>query len=147
MRNFKLNSAAFTSSNRMLNAKIKSLKQQGKENVQHKEAMPVKDLKKLKASPVLTLSISWSLLRNAWFHSVLYRCRRGRAGQRRLKASSFSFAVDEQGKRYVTMTHDEVTKNHQGGLLKTSLALRNRPECTKQRVQQMAQQSSTPVHF
>ena len=29
---------------------------------------------------------------------------------------SFAFAVDEQGKRYVTMTHDETTKNHPGGL-------------------------------
>jgi len=36
----------------MLNAKIKSLKQQGKESVQHKEAIPVDDLKKLKAGPV-----------------------------------------------------------------------------------------------
>ena len=76
----------------------------------------MEDLKKLKASPVLSLSNPWSLLRNVWFHSVLYWCRRGREGQRSLKASSFSFAVDEQGKRFVTMTHDEVTKNHQGGL-------------------------------
>ena len=37
--NLKLNSAAFASSNLMLNAKIKSLKQQGKENVMHKEAI------------------------------------------------------------------------------------------------------------
>ena len=42
--------------------------------------------------------------------------RRGREGQRSLKASSFSFAVDKQDKRHVTMTNDEVTKNHQGGL-------------------------------
>ena len=76
----------------------------------------MEDLKKFKASPVLSLSNPWSLLRNVWFHSVLYWCRRGREGQRTLKASSFSFAVDEQGKRFVTMTHDEVTKNHQGGL-------------------------------
>ena len=46
---------------------------------------------------------------------MLYWCRRGREGQRNLKASGSSFAVDEQGKQYVTMTHDEVTKNHQGG--------------------------------
>ena len=42
----KLNSAVFTNSNRMLNANIKSLKKQGKENVQHKDAIPVDDLKK-----------------------------------------------------------------------------------------------------
>jgi len=91
----------------MLNAKIKSLKQQGKENVQHKEAMPVDDLQKLKAGPVLSLANPWSLLRNVWFHVVLYWCRRGREGQRNLKPTSFAFEVDEQGKRYVTMTHDE----------------------------------------
>lgn len=76
-RSLKLNSAAFSSSNRMLNAKIKSLKLQGKENVQHKEAIPIDDLKKLKAGPVLRLTNPWSLLRNVWFHVVLYWCRRG----------------------------------------------------------------------
>ena len=100
----------------MLNAKIKSLKELGKENVQHKEAIPVDDLKKLKAGPVLRLTNPWSLLRNVWFHVVLYSCRRGRELQRNLKPTSFAFAVDEQGKRYVTVTHDETTKNHPGGL-------------------------------
>ncbi|KAK2564350.1 hypothetical protein P5673_011775 [Acropora cervicornis] len=99
-KSLKLNSVAFTISNRMLNAKIKSLKKQGKENVQHKAAIPVDDLKKLKAGPVLRLTNPWSLLRNVWFHVVLYWCRR----------------VDEQGKRYVTMTHDETSKNQPGGL-------------------------------
>ena len=115
-KSLKLNSAAFANSNRMLNAKIKSLKKQGKENVQHKEAIPADDLKKLKAGPVLRLTNPWSLLRNVWFHVVLYWCRIGREGQRNLKPSSFEFAVDEQGKRYVTMAHDEATKNHPGGL-------------------------------
>lgn len=106
----------FINSNRMLNAKIKSLKKQGKENVQHKDAIPVDDLKKLKAGPVLRLTNPWSLLRNMCFHVVLYWCRRGREGQRNLKPASFKFAVDEQDKRYVTMTHDETSKNHPGGL-------------------------------
>lgn len=88
---------AFTNSNRMFNAKIKSLKKQGKENVQHKDAIPVDDLKKLKAGPVSRLTYPWSLLRNVWFHVVLCWCRRGREGQRNLKPSSFKFAVDEQG--------------------------------------------------
>ena len=47
---------------------------------------------------------------------VLYWCRRGREGQQNLKPSSFKFAVDAQGKRYITMTHDETSKNHPGGL-------------------------------
>lgn len=70
-KSLKLNSAAFTNSNRMFNAKIKSLKKQGKENVQHKDAIPVDDLKKLKAGPVSRLTNPWSLLRNVWFHVVL----------------------------------------------------------------------------
>ena len=45
---------------------------------------------------------------------VLYWCRRGREGQRNLKLSSFKFAVDKQGKRYGTMSHDETSKNHSG---------------------------------
>ena len=36
--------------------------------------------------------------------------------QRNLKRSCFEFAVNEPGKCYVTMTHDEATKNHLGGL-------------------------------
>lgn len=96
-KSLKLNSAAFTNSNLMFNAKIKSLKKQGKENVQHKDAIPVDDLKKLKAGPVSRLTNPWSFLRNVWFHVFLCWCRRGREGQRNLKPSSFKFAVDEQG--------------------------------------------------
>ncbi|KAK2546817.1 hypothetical protein P5673_033459 [Acropora cervicornis] len=105
-KSLKLNSASFANSNRILNAKIKSLKKQGKENVQHKDAIPVDDLKKLKAGPVLRLTNPWSLLRNV----------RDREGQRNLKPSSFKFAVDEQGKRYGTMSQDETSKNHSGVL-------------------------------
>ena len=68
-KSLKLNSAVFANSNRMINAKIKSLKKQGKVNVQHKDAISVDDLKKLKA--VLRLTNPWSLLRNVWFHVVL----------------------------------------------------------------------------
>ena len=71
------------------------------------------DLKKLKAGPVLRLTNPWSLLRNVWLHVVLYWCRRGREGQRNLKPSSFEFAVDEQGKRYVVLCHDDPRWGHQ----------------------------------
>ncbi|KAK3736577.1 hypothetical protein QZH41_012849 [Actinostola sp. cb2023] len=42
--------------------------------------------------------------------------RRGRKGQRQLKPSSFKFEVDPSGRKFVTMTHDELTKNHPGGV-------------------------------
>ncbi|KAK3704313.1 hypothetical protein QZH41_007491 [Actinostola sp. cb2023] len=37
-------------------------------------------------------------------------------GQRQLKPSSFKFEVDPSGRKFVTMTHDELTKNHPGGV-------------------------------
>ena len=44
----------------------KSLKREGKENVQHKDTISVDDLKKLRAGPVLCLTNPWSLLSNVW---------------------------------------------------------------------------------
>lgn len=100
----------------MLNAKVKELKRQGKENVEHKEPITKTDLALLKTGPVLRLNNPLSLLRNVWFNVVLFWCRRGREGQRELKPTSFRFCTDEKGKHYATMAHDEKTKNYQGGL-------------------------------
>lgn len=100
----------------MLTSKIKDLKRKGKENVEHKQPISSNDLQRLKRSPVFNPLHPFSLLRNVWFHVVLFWCRRGREGQRNLKPSSFKFEVDEKGRRYAKMTHDELTKNHQGGL-------------------------------
>jgi len=116
-RSIKLSSdPRFKRSNEMLNAQIISLKRQGKENVTHKPAIENEDLLKLKSSVVLALSNPLALLRNVWFHVVLFFCRRGREGQRQLKPSSFKFEVDPSGRKFVTMTHDELTKNHPGGV-------------------------------
>ena len=85
----------------MLNAKIKDLKQQGKQNVEHKPDISPEDLQ--------------TLLRNVWFHTTLYWCHRGHEGQRNLTLSSFKFLKDENNRPYATMTHDESTENHPGG--------------------------------
>ena len=106
----------FKRSNEMLNATVVSLKRQGKENVKHKPAIENEDLLRLKSSQVLALSSPVSLLRNVWFHIVLFFCRRGREGQRTLKTTSFKFEVDPTGRNYATMAHDEATKNHPGGI-------------------------------
>ena len=100
----------------MLNARVVSLKRQGKENVKNKPPIENEDLMKLKSSSVLALSNPLALLRNVWFHVVLFFCRRGREGQRQLKKSSFKFEVDPTGRNYATMAHDEATKNYPGGV-------------------------------
>ena len=111
---------SFTRSNQMLDAKIKYLKQVGKENVQHKPPLEKEDLEKLKTSGVFNPNNPLSLLRSVWFHVVLYWCRRGREGQRNLTVNSFTLEVDSSGRRYVRMTHDESSKNHPGGLTDVS---------------------------
>ena len=100
----------------MLNAQIVNLKRQGKENVQHKPVIEPEDLVKLNSSDAITVTNPLGLLRNVWFNVVLYFCRRGREGQRSLRKSSFKFEQDAQGRCYVTMAHDEATKNHPGGV-------------------------------
>lgn len=106
----------FQRSNDMLNAQITAVKRSGKQNTVHKPAIESEDLLKLKHSDAFSLSNPLSLLQNVWFHIVLYFCRRGREGQRMLSSSSFKFEVDAAGRRFATMTHDELTKNHQGGI-------------------------------
>ena len=64
----------------------------------------------------MALSNPLSLLHNVWFHAVLFFCRRGREGQRNLKKSGLKFEVDATGRKYVTMSHDEASKNHPGGV-------------------------------
>ena len=106
----------FVLSNQMLDAKIKQLKQEGMQNTKHKPAIEKEDLAKLKTSEVFSLTKPLSLLRNVWFHVSLFWCRRGFEGQRNLKKTSFAFERDATGCPFVTMTHDETTMNHPGGI-------------------------------
>ena len=55
------------------------------------------------------------LLRKVWFFCTLYWCRRGSEGQRLLRRDSFQLQKDADGIDYVTMSHEELSKNHQGG--------------------------------
>lgn len=106
----------FVLSNQMLDAKIKQLKKEGLQNTSHKPAIELEDLEKLKNSEILSLTQPWSLLRNFWLHIKLFWCRLGFEGQRSLKRRSFTFDVDAKGDHFVSMTHDESTKNHPGGV-------------------------------
>ena len=130
-RGLKLSSdPRFKKSNEMLNAQIVRLKRQGKENVTHKPAIESEDLMKLKTSPAIALRNPLALLRNVWFHVVLFLCWRGREGQRQLKKRSFKFEVDASGRIFVTMAHDKATKTipEEWGMYP---AARNWQECTK----------------
>ena len=106
----------FQASNKLLQSQIKLNKRENKENVHHKPPIPEADLQKLKSSSAIRGDNPWGLLGNVWFHITLYWCRRGREGQRELTKQSFQFLKDDTGREYVSMTHDEATKNHPGGI-------------------------------
>ena len=97
----------FKRSNEMLNAKVASLKCHGKENIKHKPAIEAEDLVRLKSLQVLSPSNPLDLLRNVWFHVILFFSRRGREGHRNLKKTSFKSEVDPTRQNYATMAHDE----------------------------------------
>ena len=108
---------AFQLSSKMLNFKIKVQKKDSKENMKHKPAIPPGDLEKLSASGVIHGDTPLGLLRNVWFNTSLYWCRRGLEGQRELCADSFAFEVDEDCCPYARMNVDEATKNHPSGIV------------------------------
>ncbi|KAK3727618.1 hypothetical protein QZH41_006002 [Actinostola sp. cb2023] len=109
----------FQQSNQMLNAKLKTMKQQGEQNTKHKPAIEREDLRRLKESDAMSPLTPQGLLNNVWFHVTFYFCRRGREGQRNLTKSSFEFLEDENRKPYATMAHDEASKNHPGEITDT----------------------------
>ena len=100
----------------MLDSKIKQLKKDGHQSTTHKLAIELEDLEKLKNCEIFSLTQPLSLLRNVWFHISLYWCRRGFEGQRSLKKSSFVSDKDASGGHFITMAHDEATRNHKGGV-------------------------------
>ncbi|KAK3710356.1 hypothetical protein QZH41_002791 [Actinostola sp. cb2023] len=115
-RNIKISTdPRFQRSNLMLDAQLVNMKRSGKDNPVHKPTIEDEDMAKLRSSET-SLKSPVSPLCNVWFNVVLFFCRRGREGQRDLTKSSFKFEVDASGRKYVTMAHDELTKNHQGGL-------------------------------
>ena len=70
----------------------------------------------LKESAYISPEDPAGLLRIVWFFVTLYWCRRGCEGQRSLRRDSFKFEEDAEGNEYAIMSHQERTKNHQGGL-------------------------------
>ena len=105
----------FMRSNQLLDDQLINLRRNGKENVTHKPAIEEGHLKQPKTSGVFSLSSPLSL-RNAWFHIVLFFCRRGREGQSALTTKSFKFETDAAGRKFVTMAHDDASKNYPGAV-------------------------------
>ena len=105
----------FSRSNKMLESKLKALRRERKENVQHKAVIESQDLIKLNNSPFMSPNNPACLLRKVWFklHAVLV--------QERYWRQAFTppryFPVTERRRWCWLRLHDpwRAVKNHQGG--------------------------------
>ena len=100
----------------MLECKLKGNRREGKENAQHKPIIEPADIRKMKESPFLSFENAAGLFRRVWFIVTLYWCRGGCEGQRQLRRDSFAFHRDADGREYASMSHEQASKNHQGGI-------------------------------
>ena len=108
--------ATFSKSNKMLNSVLRNMRRLGKEKVQHKPVIMENDLKELQESGVFNTQEPLGLFTATWFRVTLHFCRRGQEGQQELSPDSFTQETDDCGRKYYVMAHEEVTKNHQGGI-------------------------------
>ncbi|KAK3729255.1 hypothetical protein QZH41_000228 [Actinostola sp. cb2023] len=100
-RNIKMSTdPRFQRSNLMLDAQLVNMKRSGKDNPVHKPTIEDEDMTKLRSSETLSLKSP----------------KREGGPERPDKVKFLKFEVDASGRKYVTMVHDELTKNHQGGL-------------------------------
>ena len=102
----------------MLVSVLRKLRREGKDNVAHKEAITEGDMKLLKTSGVFMKNNPLGLLQGVWFYVTIHWCRRRVEGLRNLRLDSFTLKKDDSGRQYFTMTHQQLSKNHQGGLTK-----------------------------
>ena len=72
-------------------------------------------MRKLQESGIVNIDEPIGLLSGARFYITLHFCRRGRESQRELRLDSCVVMHDDRNRPYLTITHVEVSKNHQGG--------------------------------
>lgn len=103
-----VNAPEFVRSNKIFQAVLVKLKQEGKCHVQHKDPLSREDLRKL--YDVFDLSTPRGLQNKVFVDFMVFFCNRGRENLREIRKNDF--VINE---RYIEM-RDMATKNHKGGV-------------------------------
>ena len=102
----------FKRANEVFTAQLVHLKKIGLAKIDHKPAISKNDLEALYSSGVFDINKPATLLNKVFFEIMYYLCRRGRENLRKLTKESFKVNVGDDGKKFVTLEKDELTKNH-----------------------------------
>lgn len=113
-----VNGTNFTSANKMLCAKLKNnLKTGVSRPTQHYPVIDAEELTKiheyLKKDDPVTLRL------RIWYLFAIHFVTRGLEFHRQLKMSSVLILTDATGSEYITLSHETLQKNHQGGTNET----------------------------
>ena len=117
-KNVSHTNADFTSSNAVFVAVLKDLKKSGKDQATHWPPISELDLQILQRPSSFNQDDPRSLLYKVWWDIHYNFLRRGCQNDRELSTDSFDLKRDSSGKLYLQLSHNELTKNHQGGAKK-----------------------------
>ncbi|CAG2216012.1 unnamed protein product [Mytilus edulis] len=101
----------FKDSNKVFLATTKDLKRQGKGGINHYPPIELSDLNKL--YEYFDVNNNVQLQEKVFVDLMLYFGRRGRENIHELKITDFAATTDADGRVYIYMSSDELTKNHQ----------------------------------
>jgi hypothetical protein len=106
----------FMQANKVMNGMIRTILSENKDTAQPHPKITDSDMEKLHQHyfvPHLHSS-PYVLQDKVWFDLAYYFARRGKEGLRNLTKDSFQVKKNADGKKYVTMTHNEETKKNKG---------------------------------
>jgi hypothetical protein len=106
-----VNGDEFKKSSDVFSAVMVDLKRQGLGGIEHHPPLDSGDLRRL--YEYFDVSIPEQVQEKVFVDILLYFGRRGRENLRELKVSDFACTQDSDGKLYVRLLKDELTKNHQ----------------------------------
>lgn len=100
---------------------VKSTRDGSTKPTAHKPAMTEEDFEKLQEYFAASFDSDPLVLREyVWFIVTFHFCLRSSEVQSQLRKEDLVFCTDQQGKQYICLRKDYVSKNHQGGLRQSS---------------------------